>query len=1055
MSDLKAAPASAATTVAPSAETGSDRAPQSVEAPPVVAVVVASNPGETFAEMLRSLGEQDYENLSVLVIDAGSDEPIADRVAAVLPEAYLHRLTGDPGWSVAANQSIELVSGSPFLLFCHDDVVLDETCVSTLMGELYRQNAGIAGPKLVDWDDERRLLQIGMGSDRFGVVVDQVERGEFDQEQYDDVRDVFVAPGAVQLIRADLFVALGGFDPGIAMLGEDLDICWRAHALGARVLAVSDAAARHRESMHERVSFRERRKLVTRHRLRTVMVTATSRSRFTVVPAAVLLIVLEGLYFLLSGRRGQARDMFAAIGWNLARIGEIRRRRRSLRQIRQKTEREVRQLQAGGSAALNSFSRGQFTAGQDRFSGFLGAVRSSFQGEDSGSLRDATVLVLGIALVLGFGGRHLLTRGIVPVGQFPIVPGAGALFEEWWGGWRSTGTGGPGNPPTALALLAAGRSLLFFAPSWFDKLVSVGPVLLGVIGAYRLARPLGSARSAAVAAALYAASPLLLSLFGGGRWEALVLYGAAPYLLGSLFRLQGVSPYGARHGLRAERIAARSLPVLLIRWGFLVAVVAAFVPSVVVVAVVVCLALGVSTVITEHERRFSEFGLAAVTAVIVPVALHLPWAYDIMRSLSWRWLVGPGSPEDQGQAFLDVIQFRPNGVGPPYFGLGLIVVAIVGLVAAPRARLGLATQCWAVALTMFGLSWTASRGWLDVSLPATDALLAPALAALVVVAALAVRAAETSNGPELRARAARFRRRGLILATAGGVAASSLGAVLMSLDGGWNAPTQNYPAFTEFLADRSDTESRILWIGDASVVPIDVARTGTGVQYALTDGGSPEVWGRWAPGPVGATRSVGDQLELARAGETVRLGRLLAPYGIDLIVVLDQLAPAPYQGPEVDPGPGVVSALNQQLDLERVPGVPNLIVFRNVSAAGLASALPTAEAADAVTSADQLDVDLTGGAVPSEQLGSGRWAVEAPGERPVLVAVPNADLDLLSHDAQLIAGFNDLTVIPSTVSGRAELAYPIPLGRRFGVGLQLIAVAVGAVLAQTRREAQE
>ena len=102
--------------------------------------------------------------------------------------------------------------------------------------------------------------------------------------------------------------------------------------------------------------------------------------------------------------------------------------------------------------------------------------------------------------MLAFGGRHLITRGVPPVGQFPIVPGGRELFSEWWGGWRSTGTGGPGNPPTAFILLAAGRALFFWAPSVFDKILSVGPVFIGVIASFRLARPLGSARSATIAA---------------------------------------------------------------------------------------------------------------------------------------------------------------------------------------------------------------------------------------------------------------------------------------------------------------------------------------------------------------------------------------------------------------------------------------------------------------------------------------------------------------------------------------------------------------------------
>jgi GT2 family glycosyltransferase len=1055
VSELKAAPARRV--VDPGAPT-TDAYPAeervASDAPPVVAIVVASNPGEQFAEMLESLGQQDYENLSVLVIDAGSDEPIADRVAEVLPEAYLHRLTGDPGWSVAANQSIELVTGSPFLLFCHDDVALDERCVSTLMGELYRQNAGIAGPKMVDWDDHRKLLQIGMGADRFGVLVDQVERGEFDQEQYDAVRDVFVAPGGVQLVRSDLFVTLGGFDPSIRLIGEDLDLCWRAHAVGARVLAVSDATVRHRESMDDRLSIRDRRKLATRHRLRTVMVTATGRARFTNVPLAMFLIVLEGVYYLLTGRRGQARDMFSAIGWNLGRIRDIRRRRRALRQIRQLSEREVRALQMGGSAALSSFSRGQFTAGQDRFSGFLGAIRSSFSGEDSGSLRDATVLGTGIFLVLLFGSRHLLTRGVSPVGQIPIVPEASALLEEWWGGWRSMGTGGPGNPPTALLFLALGRLLFFWAPGVFDNLLAVGPVFIGVLGSYRLCRPLGSARSAAVAAVFYAASPLIVSSFSAGRWEALVVYAAAPTLIGSLLRIDGTSPYGSRAGPPGLRVASRSLPVLVIRFGFIVAFVAAFVPSVIVVAVAMTAAFLVASPLGVAGLRWKEFGLAGAAAVVAPVALHGPWSFDIVRSFSWRWLIGPASPEASVDGALDLITFSPGRPGLSLFSLGLAGAAVIGLIVARRAHLSAATQGWLVGLTMIGLLWLDRREWLPFNLPSAEVMLAPALAALTLVIAIGIRSFELDSRPRPLAR------RGAYLVTGIGVIAGSLGAVVMSFNGGWEAPTQNYAAFTEFLAaGESETDvvtsGRVLWIGDASVVPVDVSVSQTGVQYAVTGSGSPEVWGRWSAGPVGATAGVGEQLDLARTGETVRLGRLLAPYGVDLVIVVDQLAPAPYEGPSVDPGVGMLSSLTQQLDLERVPGIPNLTVFSNDSSNGIASVLPSAGAADAVTSADQLEVDLTAGpAVAAESTGSGRWSLDLPGESQVLLSVPSDGLTINGQKGQLIEGFDGLGVIPSTITGQAEISYPIPLGRRISLGGQFVVALTGAILAQTRREAQ-
>lgn len=1027
------------------------------EAPPVVAVVVASDPGEHFAEMLSSLGNQDYDNLSVLVVDAGSAEPIADRVAEVLPEAYLHRLTGDPGWSVAANQSIELVSGSPFLLFCHDDVVLDERCVSALMSELYRQNAGIAGPKLVDWDDPRKMLQLGMGSDRFGVLVEQVERGEFDQEQYDPVREVFVAPGGVQLVRSDLFVALGGFDPAISLIGEDLDLCWRARVMGARVLAVSAASARHRETMDERMPLRERRKLSTRHRLRTVMVNASGRSRFTSVPLAMALIVIEALYYLLTGRRGQARDSFSAIAWNLTRLGEIRRRQRALAQVRQKPEKEVRALQMGGSAALANFSRGQFTSGQDRFSGFLESLRSSFQGEDSGSLRDATVLAAAVILFVVFGSRHLLTRGVVAVGQIPIVPPAGELFQEFWSGWRSTGTGGPGNPPSAFLLLGLARSFFFWGSGLFDTLLLLAPVAIGIAGTYRLVRPLGSARSAAVAGTFYAVSPLVMSMFSAGRWDSLVVYAAAPYLIGSALRIDGAAPYGNRGGIPGWRIASRSLPVLLIRYGILVAVVAAFVPAVIVVAVLITAILAVGAVLAGQLERARELAMAGLVAVIAPVSIHLPWSYDQLRWFSWRWLIGPSSAEAGSHHLLELIQFAPGGPGASILGLALPLAAMAGLAIARPNMLGFALRGWLLALALIGLVWATAHGWIPVDLPAAEILMAPAAVGLALAVTTGVRAIELDEA-ERPSLALRFGQ----AATWVALAAGGLAGLQMTFPGNWDAPPQSYAAFTTFLSAQPATEgaemdegepSRVLWIGDPSVVPVDVTESDGGVAYAVTDGGLPEVWGRWSAGPVGRTAGIGEQLDLARAGQTVRLGRLLAPYGISIVIVVEQLAPAPYEGPRVPPSSGVVRSLSQQLDLERIPGFPDLIVFRNRSAAGIAAQLPTAEAAAAVTAVDQLSVDLSSVAeVPVERRGPGQWTLDVPGEIPVLFAVPNAELRLGDDPEALISGFDGLTVVPGSVVGSIDISYPVPFGRRLALVVQFVVVVIGVIVAQTRRE---
>ena len=217
-------------------------------APAVVAVVVTSDPGWWLEECLASLAAQDYPGLSVLVVDADSAEDPTGRVAAVMPGAYVRRVRRRRGFGTAANEVLSVVEGASHFVFCHDDVVLDQRAVRLMVEEAFRSNAGVIAPKLVGWFTPDRLLAVGMAADRFGVPVPLVERGELDQEQHDAVRDVFFAPSPCSLVRADLFSTLGGFDPGYGPLGEDLDLGWRAHLAGARVVAAPAAVVRHLEA---------------------------------------------------------------------------------------------------------------------------------------------------------------------------------------------------------------------------------------------------------------------------------------------------------------------------------------------------------------------------------------------------------------------------------------------------------------------------------------------------------------------------------------------------------------------------------------------------------------------------------------------------------------------------------------------------------------------------------------------------------------------------------------------------------------------------------------
>ena len=67
--------------------------------------MVTHNPGDWFDSALAALSAQDYDNLSILVIDAASDDDPTSRVAAVAPDAFVRRLAEDPGWARGRQRS--------------------------------------------------------------------------------------------------------------------------------------------------------------------------------------------------------------------------------------------------------------------------------------------------------------------------------------------------------------------------------------------------------------------------------------------------------------------------------------------------------------------------------------------------------------------------------------------------------------------------------------------------------------------------------------------------------------------------------------------------------------------------------------------------------------------------------------------------------------------------------------------------------------------------------------------------------------------------------------
>jgi GT2 family glycosyltransferase len=1028
------------------------------QVPAVVAVVVTTDPGPWLEVALSSLADQDYEELSVLVLSTGEDDrAVTDRVAPVLPDAFVRHLPGRPGYGAASNEALSMVEGAAFFLLLHDDVALDPDAVHKLVEESFRSNAGVVSPKFVNWDDPRVLLHVGMTCDKTGAVVDRIIEGEVDHGQHDAVRDVFVAPGGCLLVRADLFAELKGFDAGIVAMGEDLDLSWRSQVAGSRVVVAPDARVRHREVVAggleplavaggpEGRHAPTMQSLQRRHELRAVLKCYSLMTLLRVLPQAALLAFGEVVVAVFARDRERVRAVTGAWRWNLRRLTEISMLRGELAEHRLFSDAEVRRLQMRGSARLSRYLSRLSHQGLEAANAvavtrerperederatqmalLTGSVGAAFSedadfdelddlgrraGRDrfgrrvrSSPLstgRQRTVALVIALIVIAVGTRELFFGTLPLVGQLAPLPSWSTSWHHFFSGWQSPGFGTTAPASPAFGLLGASGTVFFGAMGTLQRVLLLGCIPLGAWGVSRCLRPLVSPRARVVAVICYLGLPLPYGALGTGRWDGLVAYALVPFVALRLARAAGVAPYAVEPGPHWRRSPTGQVVLL----GAVIAVASCFAPAVVPMVLVMAVAWGLGSVLVGAPEPTWRILVVAIQAVLVALILALPWA--VGTALAGKGSVAIfGLPLARATApsWGDVLRFAVGPAARSPVAWLLVVGAALPLVIARGTRLAWAARMWVLALASWGLAYTSTRGDLGSFAPSETVVLAPAALAVAVCVGLGIAAFENDlSGRE-------FGWRQLVSAIAILFVGVGLLPVAAGAVGGrWDLPAQGVDQPLAFLARPSPSVARVLWLGDPRALPAGGWSVQSGLAYALTPQDLPDASQVFTPAGPGPADEVATAVRLAVAGGTVHLGRLLGPAGVRYVVVVDALAPSLVGSSPASvsapPPPGLNADLLEQDDLQMVPGLMGVQVYEN-------------KAVMPVTATRSAAVPLQGSAYPS--------ATDVAGWQPVLSALAEGGAAAGAVPAgTLYAGYAPAGAFALTVDGHTLVRQP-------------------------------
>ncbi|NML53247.1 glycosyltransferase [Streptomyces sp. R302] len=716
----------------------------------VTAVLVTHDGARWLPDALSGLLAQERPVQSVIAADTGSADESAQLVAeavgddrvlhlarrtgfgAAVDEAvrtapvlgpedlpYLKRPSGwDPvsrSWNDGAYDLPELPHGEPvqWLWLLHDDCAPEPGALAELLrvadSDAY---AAVIGPKLRGWYDRKQLLEAGVTIARSGRRWTGLDRREQDQGQHDQIRPVLSVSTAGMLIRRDVFEELGGFDRRLPLMRDDVDLCWRAHSAGHRVLVAPDAVLRHAEA-----SARERRSVdcagrtaASPHRVDkaaavyTLLANTSGRALPYVFLRLVVGTVLRTLGLLVGKAPGQAVDEIMGLLATLLRPEKVlaARKRRKNPEV---PSGELRPLfpppgatvRAAAEQLASHFGGDEADSGGSRH----GAVESGPGGDDADFLeveqfarlkkiarKPGPVLFAVLLLVSLVACRNLFAGGSLAGGVLlPAPDTVSELWSRYADAWHTLGTGGTQTAPPYLGILAGLSALFLGSTSTALTVLLVCSVPLAGCTAYFAARGLvGSRLLLAWGAIAYAFLPAATGALATGRLGTAVLAILLPLIARAAV---------AAHGLnRPDRGSWRAT------WAYalLLTVTTAFTPIVWPLAVV--LGLGV---LAFRRDDITAYGLRFLAAVGTPVLALAPWSLSLLTSPS-AFLHEAGLDLRTGTASaVDLLASSPGGPGTTggLLLLGLVLAALAALLRAERRRAVLAAWTAALAGLLF------------------------------------------------------------------------------------------------------------------------------------------------------------------------------------------------------------------------------------------------------------------------------------------------------------------------------------------------------------------
>ena len=207
-----------------------------------IAVVILNWNGQQWLEKFLPTVIEKSSMANIYIADNASTDDSVSLIENNFPSVKIIQNQLNEGYAKGYNDALKDLKEKYFVLL-NSDIEVTDNWIEPIIN-LMEENPNISAcqPKILDYNNKDSFEYAGASGgyiDNLGYpftrgrIFDEIEP---DNNQYDDVKEIFWASGACFFVRADHFNEVNGFDNDFFAHQEEIDLCWRLKIKGYQIM---------------------------------------------------------------------------------------------------------------------------------------------------------------------------------------------------------------------------------------------------------------------------------------------------------------------------------------------------------------------------------------------------------------------------------------------------------------------------------------------------------------------------------------------------------------------------------------------------------------------------------------------------------------------------------------------------------------------------------------------------------------------------------------------------------------------------------------------------